>query len=141
MVVASFFTGSSFQRNEYNLTQWQTGFYGLELLLNVTNISLGIAVLFLARTLGAMYIINNIESEVIIARARRQAGANALVFVFFFIFFLVRILLQDGYAYDTASGGPLQPVSEKNKKESLCYFIIFLINYKLHKHGKISMLV
>jgi cytochrome bd ubiquinol oxidase subunit II len=98
--VATFFTGSDFIRNDYNLTFWQTELYGLEILLNFTNISLGVAVLFLARTLGSLYIINNINSDTILQRARRQVGINAVVFLVFFLYFLVTIILKDGFAYD-----------------------------------------
>jgi cytochrome bd ubiquinol oxidase subunit II len=104
VVVASLFTGNAFLRNEYNLSFGQSDFYGLELLLNLTNMSLGLAVLFLARTMGALYIINNLDFDVIRERARRQAGINALGFLVFFLFFIVRIFLQQGYAYDPETG-------------------------------------
>ncbi|HPF92906.1 MAG TPA: cytochrome d ubiquinol oxidase subunit II [Tenuifilaceae bacterium] len=98
--VATFFTGSDFIRNEYNLSTWQTELYGLEILFNFTNIALGLAVLFLARTLGAMYIINNVDYSPIRERGRKQVGINAAIFLVFFLYFLVRILTKDGFAYD-----------------------------------------
>jgi len=98
--VATFFTGSDFIRNEYNLSTWQTELYGLEILFNFTNIALGLAVLFLARTLGAMYIINNVDYSPIRERGRKQVGINAAIFLVFFLYFLVRILSKDGFAYD-----------------------------------------
>ena len=101
--VATFFTGSDFIRNEYNLSTWQTELYGLEILFNFTNIALGLAVLFLARTLGAMYIINNVDYSPIRERGRKQVGINAAIFLVFFLYFLVRILTKDGFAYDPIS--------------------------------------
>ena len=98
--VATFFTGSDFIRNEYNLSTWQTELYGLEILFNFTNVALGLAVLFLARTLGAMYIINNVDYSPIRERGRKQVGINAAIFLVFFLYFLVRILTKDGFAYD-----------------------------------------
>jgi cytochrome d ubiquinol oxidase subunit II len=98
--VATFFTGSDFIRNEYNLSTWQTELYGLEILFNFTNVALGLAVLFLARTLGAMYIINNVDYSPIRERGRKQVGINAAIFLVFFLYFLVRILSKDGFAYD-----------------------------------------
>ncbi len=98
-VVATFFTGSEFYRSEYNLSYWQTTLYGIEILFNPLNISLGIALLFLARTLGALYILNNVDHDVIEQRARRQVGLNAVVFLVFFLYFVIRILLKDGFAY------------------------------------------
>lgn len=98
-VVATFFTGSEFYRSEYNLSYWQTTLYGIEILFNPLNLALGFALLFLARTLGALYIINNVDKDVIQQRARRQVGLNALVFLVFFLYFVIRILLKDGFAY------------------------------------------
>lgn len=98
-VVATFFTGSEFYRSEYNLSYWQTTLYGIEILLNPLNLALGIALLFLARTLGALYILNNVDHDVIQQRARRQVGLNAVVFLVFFLYFVIRILLKDGFAY------------------------------------------
>ena len=98
--VATFFTGSSFLRNEYNLSQWQTTLYGIEILFNITNVSLGFAVMFLARTLGAMYIINNVNHEPIRTRGRKQVGINSVLFLVFFLFFVGRILTSEGFAYN-----------------------------------------
>lgn len=99
-VVATFFTGSGFVRNAYNLSEWQTQFFGLELLFNFTNLALGFAVLFLTRILGALYIINNVEHDTIRKRGRTQVLINTLLFLPFFLFFLFKILTMDGYAYD-----------------------------------------
>lgn len=100
VVVSSFFTGSNFLRSEYNLSYWQSELYGLDLLLNPVNLALGFALVFLARTLGALYIITSINSETVIARAKKQTGINALVFLAFFLIFMLSIFMRDGYAYD-----------------------------------------
>ena len=97
--VATFFPGSELDRSEYNLSYWQSSLLGLEILFNPLNIALGIALLFLARTLGALYILNNVNSETIMGRARRQVGLNAIVFLVFFLYFVIRILLKEGFAY------------------------------------------
>src|SRR5659263_140830 len=63
VVVATMFTGSEFVVNKANLTNtampvistWSNPLHGLEALLNVSNILLGLAVLFLARVLGELY--------------------------------------------------------------------------------------
>ena len=99
-VVATFFTGANFVRNSYNLTEWQTAFYGIEILFNFTNLALGFAIMFLARILGALYIINNVEHDMIRERSRKQVIINTLLFLPFFLFFLVKVLTIDGYAYD-----------------------------------------
>jgi cytochrome bd ubiquinol oxidase subunit II len=104
VVVSSFFTGSGFIRNEYNLSFWQSEFYGLELLLNPTNLVLGAALVFLARTLGALYIITNIDSDVILQRSKKQVGINSVVFLVFFLLFIFLIFIKDGYAYNPENG-------------------------------------
>ncbi len=99
-IVGTFFTGSMFYVNEYNLSSWQHPLHGFEILFNIDNLALGFAVLFLARIMGAMYLFNNIDDAEIRNRARRQIELNAIPFLVFFLFFLVRVLLMDGFAYD-----------------------------------------
>ncbi len=97
-VVATFFTGSLFIRDAYNLSTWQTAFYGIEILFNPVNISLGVAVLFLSRILGALYIINNVIHEAIRERARRQIKISAVIFLISFLFFMGNALTMEGFA-------------------------------------------
>lgn len=99
-VVATFFTGSSFVRDAYNLSTWQTPFYGIEILFNPVNIAMGFAVLFLSRVLGAMYIANNVESAIIRERARKQIAINSISFLVFFLFFVFKMLTMEGFAYN-----------------------------------------
>ena len=65
---------------------------------------MGFAVFFLARVLGALYIINNVHEEQIAARSHRQLLVNFITFLIFFLAFLVHTLLKDGYAYNPATG-------------------------------------
>jgi cytochrome bd ubiquinol oxidase subunit II len=104
--VATFFTGSLFYVNEYNQSFWQTAYGGLELAFDFgryatfINLSLGLAVFFLARCLGILYILNSIDDEELEKRSRKSLWYNAIPFVFFFLFFLVNILVAKGFAYD-----------------------------------------
>ena len=68
VAVATFFTGSQFSLNNLNQVQWQTQWHGLEALLNIRNLSLGLAVLFLVRVNGLLHIINSIDDETILKR-------------------------------------------------------------------------
>jgi len=104
--VATFFTGSDFYINKGNMTdtlmpvisQWGNGWHGLEALTNIWNVILGLAVFFLARVLGALYFINNIDDKELVAKARRALIANAALFLVFFLAFVIRTLLADGFA-------------------------------------------
>ncbi|MFC2114991.1 cytochrome d ubiquinol oxidase subunit II [Bacteroidota bacterium] len=98
--VGTFFNGSMFSVNEMNQSQWEHSFYGLEALLNWHNVSLGLTVFFLARLLGIMYFIRNIEDEELIGNCRRQLLYNAIPFLVFFLAFAFRLLVMQGFAYD-----------------------------------------
>ncbi len=110
--VGTFFTGSEFYVNEFNLSQWKTPFHGLEAVLNIQNIALGLSVLFLARVLGLLYLINSVENEQVLLRARKQLWYNAILFVIFFLFFAIRLLFIGGFAVDPSTG---EVFMERNK--------------------------
>jgi cytochrome bd ubiquinol oxidase subunit II len=98
--VGTFFTGSAFSRNFLNFSKWETPWYGLEAALNIQNLALGLAVFFLARVLGVLYIMNSVSDIAITARARKQLLFNSIPFLVFFLFFLVRLMFLDGFAYN-----------------------------------------
>lgn len=110
--VATFFNGSNFIVEKANITNsmqpvisaWANGSHGLDALLDIWNVLFGIAVLFLVRILGGLYIINNVKDEILESRASVQLVGNTIVFLLFFLPCLVYILIKDGYAYDPVSG-------------------------------------
>ncbi len=105
VAVGTFFTGAQFILNEYNQVRWATGWHGLEALLNGRNLALGLAVLFLARTNGLLYIINSVNDYDLVEKANKKMILNSISFLVFFLFFLVTLLISSGFAYDPASGG------------------------------------
>ena len=110
--VATFFTGSNFiieKGNIVNMAQpvisrWANASNGLDALLDPWNVVFGLAVFFLARVLGGLFIINNVRDEVIESRASVQLVGNAALFLVFFLTFFVHLLLGYGYAYDPETG-------------------------------------
>lgn len=109
--VATFFNGSNFVIDKENLTSlqpiishWANGSYGLDALLDPWNLVLGMAVFFLARILGTLYIINNVDDENIRCRASVRLVGCTVVFLVLFLAFLVRTLLKEGYAVDATTG-------------------------------------
>lgn len=110
--VGTFFNGSMFSVERHNLTQiydstisrWQTPFHGLEAVLNWHNVSLGLAVFFLARVLGLLYIANSVKNNDIFDRSIRSMWFNAVPFLVFFLAFVTGLLLKDGFAYDATTG-------------------------------------
>ena len=110
--VATFFNGSNFVVDKMNITNsvapvishWANYSHGLDALLDIWNVVLGLAVFFLARILGTLYIINNVADETLRARSRKQLLYNTAAFLLLFLPFLIRTLLKDGFAYDPATG-------------------------------------
>ena len=110
--VSTFFTGSNFYINKGNIadaampviSQWANGWHGLDALLNPWNVVLGLAVFFLARILGALYFINNINEDDLVRRCRRALWGNTALFLLFFLAFVIRKLVADGYAVRPETG-------------------------------------
>ena len=108
--VATFFEGSNFIVAKENLvdsdaitpviSQWANASHGLDALLNPWVLVFGLAVMFLARVLGILYIINNVNDEDIRSRASVRLIGAAVPFLVLFVAYLVHLLLKDGYAYD-----------------------------------------
>ena len=118
--VATFFEGSNFIVEKGNLinsqlsivnsqleitpviSHWANASHGLDALLNPWVLVFGLAVMFLARVLGILYIINNVNDEDIRSRASVRLLGAAIPFPVLFVAYLVHLLLKDGYAYDDA---------------------------------------
>jgi cytochrome d ubiquinol oxidase subunit II len=102
--VATFFTGANFKLDSLNRVQWATGWYGLEAVLNIRNLALGFAVLFLARINGLLYILNSVESDGIKKASGRKLIINSVLFLVFFLFFVITLMLAEGFAFDASTG-------------------------------------
>ena len=109
--VATFFNGSNFVVDKGNLTSfqpvishWANASYGLDALLDPWNLVFGLAVFFLARILGTLYIINNVDDENIRSRGSVRLVGCTITFLIFFLAFLVRTLLKEGFAVAPSTG-------------------------------------
>ena len=109
MAVSTFFSGSDFVLNEHNFVEWKTPFRGLEALANPYLYLLGIAMFFLSRVGGCLYLMNNIADGEFIQNARKQLLINTVLFLPFFLGFLAWILTKDGFAYDANGVVSLMP--------------------------------
>ncbi len=111
VAVSTLFMGADFSVNKGNITglmpiisSWQNPLHGLEALGVGWNLILGLAVFFLARCLGCLYFINNIDDYSVRENARKQLLINALGFLITFLPYLIKVLLKDGYAENSATG-------------------------------------
>lgn len=103
--VGTFFTGSNFQLNEHNFVTWTTPLRGLDAALtfsltSVFNICLGVFLVFNARTLGAMYLTNNIrtgEAPEMEARLRAACEKNFVFSLPFLAVIVIFLLMMPGY--------------------------------------------
>ena len=114
VAVATFFTGSEFTINKVNLVSfgtpgnvmsgWDNPLHGLEALGNPRNWCLGLAVLFLARTMASLFFVNRLDHDVLHARSRKYTLYNGVPFVVFFLAFLIWTLVSEGYAVNPDTG-------------------------------------
>jgi cytochrome d ubiquinol oxidase subunit II len=118
VAVATFFTGANFGLNQLNQVTWQNQWHGLEAALSLRNLALGIAVLFLARLLGLMFIINSIDDDDLVKRSRKCILINTVPFLVAFLFFVITLLLSDGFA--------VNPLTSAVSLEKYKYFNNFL---------------
>lgn len=113
VLVGTFFTGSEFTVAKGNIaglgasgaiiSQWQNPLHGLESLANLRNFFLGLAVLFLARTMASLYFVNRLQHEKLERRSRKFVLYNGVPFLLFFLVFLIWTLFAEGYAVDPVS--------------------------------------
>lgn len=103
--VGTFFTGSNFTLNEYNQVTWTNPLRGLEAAFSLFNLSLGLFLVFNARVLGAMYLVNNINfsgAAELESRLRKSCLTSFLCSLPFLLYVVVSLLLMDGFAADSA---------------------------------------
>lgn len=134
--VATFFTGSDFIINKGNMSnelmpvisQWGNGWHGLDALTNPWVWVLGLAVFFLARVLGILYIMNNVADENLRSRGSVQLVGNAAFFVLLFVIFLLYVVLKDGFAVDPTTGViSMEPYKYLHNLLDMWYVLIGLL--------------
>ncbi len=104
--VGTFFTGSNFTLNDFNQVTWTNRLRGVEAAFSLFNVSLGLFLVFNARVLGAMYLVNNIDFGGLPdfeRRLRKASLTNLILALPFLLVVLVGLLTMDGFATD-ASG-------------------------------------
>ena len=135
--VATFFEGSNFIVAKENLvdsgvmtpiiSRWANASHGLDALLNPWVLVLGLAVMFLARVLGILYVINNVNDEDIRSRGSVRLIGAAIPFLILFVAYLVHLLLKDGYAVDEMERIYMEPYKYLTNFIEMWYLLILLL--------------
>ncbi len=143
--VATFFEGSNFLVAKDNLvsalpsveeglglgspviSSWANASHGLDALLNPWVLVFGFAVVFLARVLGILYVMNNVDDEDIRSRGSVRLIGAAIPFLVLFVAYLVHLLLKDGYAVDETGAIVMEPYKYLTNFLSMWYLLILLL--------------
>ena len=135
--VATFFEGSNFIIAKDNMidaesitpiiSRWANASHGLDALLNPWVLVFGFAVVFLARILGILYIINNVNDEDIRSRGSVRLIGAAVPFLIFFIAYFIHLLLKDGFAYNDAGIIFMEPNKYLHNLIDMWYLAIILL--------------
>ncbi len=138
--VATFFEGSNFIVSKSSMlsplllegsgeaiSHWANASHGLDALLNPWVLVFGLAVMFLSRVLGTLYIINNVNDEDIRSRASVRLIGNAVPFLILFVAYLVHLLLKDGYAYNDEGLIFMEPYKYLHNFIDMWYLTIVLL--------------
>ena len=135
--VATFFEGSNFIVEKNNLidpeaitpiiSRWANASHGLDALLNPWVLVLGFAVVFLARVLGILYVMNNVDDKDIRSRVPGRLIGAAVPFLVLFVAYLVHVLLKDGYAYNDAGYIYMEPYKYLTNFIDMWYLLVVLL--------------
>ena len=135
--VATFFEGSNFIIEKNNLidagaitpiiSRWANASHGLDALLNPWVLVFGFAVVFLARALGILYVMNNVNDEDIRSRGSVRLLGAAVPFVVLFVAYLIHLLLKDGFAVDDMGRIYMEPYKYLNNFIEMWYLLILFL--------------
>ena len=136
--VATFFEGSNFIIAKENLvdagaitpviSHWANASHGLDALLNPWVLVFGFAVVFLARVLGILYIINNVDDENIRSRASVRLVGAAVPFVVLFVAYLVHLLVKEGYAINASGLVYMEPYKYLHNMIEMWGLLVLLLS-------------
>ena len=134
--VGTFFTGSSFivDKNAVAnlgapvISRWTGDWGGLEAVSNPFNVELGLMVMFLAVTLGALYAINNIAENKLAKQLRNSLLYSFGAFLLMLILVLAQLLTMDGFAVDAQDTVSVEPYKYLNNfLEMPIVLVMFLV--------------
>lgn len=104
--VGTFFTGSDFTVDKGAvcdvttpiISRWCNEWHGLEAVTNPFNVEFGLMVMFLTISLGAMYLINNIDNGQLASQLRRSLAMCFGLFLVLFLLVCYHLITMEGFA-------------------------------------------
>jgi cytochrome d ubiquinol oxidase subunit II len=148
--VGTFFTGSAFVVNKNAvadlsapvISRWASDWGGLEAVANPFNVSFGLMVTLLTVTLGALYLLNNIDHKPLEAQLRLGLKHLFLGFLVILVIVLAQLFTMDGFGVD--ENGVVSMVSYKYLHNLLAMpmvLVMFLIGAVLLVIGVLRTII
>ena len=134
--VGTFFTGSGFIVNKNAvadvgapvISRWVGEWGGLEAVLNPFNVCFGLMVMLLTVSLGALYLLNNIDDKPLSAQLRKALVRSFVAFLVVLVAVLAQLLTMDGFGVDEAGVVSMVPYKYLNNLlEMPVVLILFLV--------------
>ena len=148
--VGTFFTGSQFVVDKAAvadigspvISRWMSDWHGLEAVAEPFNVGFGLMVMCLAISLGALYMINNIDNERLAGQLRKSLTISFAGFLVTLLFVLVKLLTMDGFA--VSAEGVVSMESYKylhNLLQMPVVLVMFLVGAVLLVWGVVATLL
>ena len=134
--VGTFFTGSGFIVNKNAvadvgapvISRWVGEWGGLEAVLNPFNVCFGLMVTLLTVSLGALYLINNIDDKPLSAQLRKALVRSFVAFLVVLVAVLAQLLTMDGFGVNADGVVSMMPYKYLNNLlEMPVVLILFLV--------------
>ena len=134
--VGTFFTGSGFIVNKNAvadvgapvISRWVGEWGGLEAVLNPFNVCFGLMVTLLTVSLGALYLINNIDDKPLSAQLRKALVRSFVAFLVVLVAVLAQLLTMDGFGMNADGVVSMMPYKYLNNLlEMPVVLILFLV--------------
>jgi len=133
--VGTFYTGSNFTLDMYNRVAWDyilmgINLRGLEAAFSLFNLSLGIFLVFNARVLGALYLLNSIDLSSTLeleSRLRKAVRNNFFIALPFLLYLLISLVFMKGFNADDAGLVSLVPFKYLSNLISLPFLPVLLV--------------
>lgn len=148
--VGTFFTGSDFyvDKNAVSdiaspvISRWGNSWHGLEAVANPFNVEFGLMVLLLTISLGALYLINNVDNERLAAQLRHSLIVSFAFFLVMFLVVVYHLITMDGFAVDATGAVVMEQGKYLNNLLAMpAVLVLLLVGAVLLVVGVVTTLV